>query len=177
MSLFFAAAANALVTRSSSSETYCVEITSTPSLCNHPGNCGPSASRTNPSWGNPSKTISSPSKIIVALGMRTTSSKSCPAAANKPINPGLRIVPAVARTSPFLLSSPAGRISCPSFTSPFKLSPSTVAISQRIIPNVLSGITAPVAILTAVPSLRLPFIGAPAFTSPTILHGPLPHTA
>ena len=113
----------------------------------------------------------------MALGVRTTSSKSCPAAANKPINPGLRTVPAVARTSPFLLSSPAGRISCPSFTSPFKLSPSTVAISQRIIPNVLSGITAPVAILTAVPSLRLPFIGAPALTSPTILHGPLPHTA
>ena len=113
----------------------------------------------------------------MARGLRTTSSPSWPAAANKPINPGLRIVPAVASTSPFLLSKPAGRISCPSFTSPLNFSPSTVAISHRIIPSVLSGITAPVAIFTAVPALRAPFIGAPAFTSPTMFQGPAPHTA
>ena len=37
--------------------------------------------------------------------------------------------------------------------------------------------TAPVAIFTAVPSFNEPFMGAPALTSPTIFHGPLPHTA
>ena len=177
MSLFFAAFAKASTTKFSSSEIYSVAITSTPNLCSHPGNCGPSASRTKPSCGKPSKTISSPSRIIVAFGARTTSSVSLPAAANKPISPGLRIVPAAASTSPFLLSSPAGRISCACFTSPLKLSPSTVATSQRMIPKVLSGITAPVAIFTAVPSFNEPFIGAPALTSPTILQGPLPHTA
>ena len=177
MSLFFAAFAKASTTKFNSSEIYWVAITSTPNLCSHPGNCGPSASRTKPSCGKPSKTISSPSRIIVAFGVRTTSSESWPAAANNPISPGLRIVPAAARTSPFLLSKPSGRISWPCFTSPLKFSPSTVATSQRIIPNVFSGITAPVAIFTAVLSLSAPFIGAPAFTSPTMFHGPLPATA
>jgi hypothetical protein len=86
----------------------------------------------------------------VAFGARTTSSESCPAAANKPISPGLRIVPAAASTSPFLLSSPAGRISWPCLTSPLKFSPSTVATSHRMIPKVFSGMTAPVAIFIAV---------------------------
>ena len=44
-------------------------------------------------------------------------------------------------------------------------------------PKVFSGITAPVAILTAVESFNAPFMGAPAFISPTMLHGPLPATA
>ena len=145
--------------------------------CNHAGSCGPSESRTSPPFGIPSNCSSSPRRIISIRGLRVTSRESNPAAASRPIHAGDKTVPALAITSPLRHSIPAGRISASSLTLPDTMSSTTWAFSQRRTAKVPRGMTAPVAIPTAVPEISSSCIGAPAFTSPTILQGPSPATA
>ncbi|CAB5039774.1 unannotated protein [freshwater metagenome] len=107
-----------LTSRSKSSVTKPLTITSAPKALSMAGNCGPRASRTKPSTGTPLCISSSPRKKIAMRGRRITTTSSWPAAANKPIFGAFNSVPALINSSPFLLSAPAGRMFAPSSLAP-----------------------------------------------------------